>query len=369
MLKFDQMFTEEETLELRREMNYHLMPASYLKDIYLCSARPNLNAKTEQNFSSVYSYDISSDYAAIMVYLTNYPTGKIYEVTGKSLIKEVIDTANKDEWFLVVFKTEKYWENDVLDVNYIDGFYYYGLTLYDIKLFQLRKTNIFKILGNPIRMYKSTKSSGLNKVFTDKLIECYNFKEDKNNSEVERHIKKIPLNTLYGYGMRKSLLTSKNLMGQLISNKPSRYLAPQMSYHTVAYARFYLEWMKQKFENVVYNDTDCIKTVDEKAAEIFTAENERIKELVKKRGYDSTIGQWKFEGELSKFIAFAPKCYMYELSGDLECKFAGCREKAVKALKNFDEVIETRVVPKGKSLGGGRYADYTLGKDCYMESA
>lgn len=369
MLKFDQMFTEEETLELRREMNYHLMPASYLKDIYLCSARPNLNAKTEQNFSSVYSYDISSDYAAIMVYLTNYPTGKIYEVTGKSLIKEVIDTANKDEWFLVVFKTEKYWENDVLDVNYIDGFYYYGLTLYDIKLFQLRKTNIFKILGNPIRMYKSTKSSGLNKVFTDKLIECYNFKEDKNNSEVERHIKKIPLNTLYGYGMRKSLLTSKNLMGQLISNKPSRYLAPQMSYHTVAYARFYLEWMNQKFENVVYNDTDCIKTVDEKAAEIFAAENERIRELVKKRGYDSTIGQWKFEGELSKFIAFAPKCYMYELSGDLECKFAGCREKAVKSLKSFNEVIETRVVPKGKSLGGGRYADYTLGKDCYMESA
>lgn len=368
MLKFDQMFTEEEILELRREMNYHLMPENYLKDIYLCSARPNLNAKSGQIFSNVGGYDISSDYAAIMVYLTNYPTGKIYQVSCKNPKKEIVDTANKDEWFLAVFKTEEYWENDVLDVSCIDGFYYYGLTLYDIKLFQLRKTNIFKILGDPIRLYKSTKSSGLNKIFTDKLIECYNFKEDKNNSEVERHVKKIPLNTLYGYGMRKSLLTSKNLMSQLISDKPSRYIAPQISYHTVAYARFYLEWMKQKFNNVIYNDTDCIKTTDENADEIFAAENERIKELIKKRGYDSAIGQWKFEGKMDKFIAFAPKCYMYELNGVLECKFAGCREKAVKMLKSFDEVIKTKVVPKGKSLGGGRYTNYTLGKDCYMES-
>lgn len=368
MLKFDQMFTEEEVLELRREMNYHYVSEKeYLEDIYLCSARPNLNAKTGQVFYDVNSNDISSDYAAIMVYCDNYPTGKIYQVSRKNLVKEVIDTTKKNEWFLAVCKSEKYWENDVLGAEKRnDGFYYYGLTLYDIKLFQLRKTNIFKILGDPIRLYKSTKSGSLNKIFTDKLIECYNFKEDKNNSEVERHVKKIPLNTLYGYGMRKSLRTSKNLMGQLISDKPSRYLAPQMSYHTVAYARYYMEWMKQKFKNVVYNDTDCIKTTDENAAEIFAAENERIRELVKNRGYDSTIGQWKFEGKMSKFIAFAPKCYMYELDGNLECKFAGCREKAVKSLKNFDEVIENKVVPKGKPLGGGRYADYTLGKDCYM---
>ena len=368
MKKFDDMFTEEEKLELHAEGNYHYLTKAVLDDIYKSSAKPNLKAVIiDKVIEDLLSYDIKSFYPATMCYLDDFPIGKVYEVdSSEDLLTKMWNSFKNKKWFLAIFESDNVLNDSAFKPEKVNGKNVYGLTLYDVAYFYLKKINVTSILGAPVRLYRCTKCGYLNKVFTDKIIECYNFKEDKNNSEVERHVKKIPLNTLYGYGMRKSLRDNKTSYYNF-NAKPSYYIAPQISFHIVAYGRYYLERMKLKLSNVVYNDTDCIKTTDPNCHKIFEEENKRIKELLKNRGYDSTIGNWEFEGLMPRFIAFAPKCYMFETDETFVCKFAGCREKAIKEIKSFDEILLTKTVKNGKPLGRNRFADYTVGKDNYEE--
>lgn len=330
MSKFNALFTEDDLNELKLEMNYHVLNQSTLKHLMLQNGKPNLGAKPGF-YDKAQSRDISSDFAAIMVYLSNYPVGKILPCD----LEKIIECVKENKWCAIVVDDET------------------TLELYDIKRLHLNGINAFNM--NITACYYCTKCDYLHKIFRDKLVDIYNKKES--SSGAEKLTYKRILNTTYGYGLRRSL--NEYFSKGKFLHKPSFYLTPAISGHTVAYARFYLEWMKKKFKNVVYHDTDCIKTTDENADEIFAAENERVRMAVEKAGYNCSIGQWKKESD-GRLIVYGEKKYAYETSDGFVCKLAGCN-KNWEQIESFDELLKLNAIKNGICLGGNKFVDYPLG--------
>lgn len=341
--EFNNSFSKEEKEELKEEMNYHVLSHDVLEDLLHQSRNPNLGCENGL-YDKAFSYDISSDFTAIMCRLSNYPIGKIKQCSEEEVRKRY----KEHKWFAVIMKAD----NIPYFPEQEDGIY--CLTLYDVKYLKLRGVNVFSC-GEVLRCYCSTKSSYLHKIFRDKLVSYY--KKKQTSTGAKRALYKLSLNTFYGYGLRGSLIEYYGPSNFI--SKPSMYLTPAISGHTVAYARFYLEYMKRKFKNIAYHDTDCIKTTDENADEIFAAENERIHEEMKKAGYDCSLGQWQKESE-GRLMVYGKKKYAYETSDGFVCKFAGCSKDAWKQIESFDELLKTKTVKNGKPAGANKYDDYSL---------
>jgi hypothetical protein len=86
-----------------------------------------------------------------------------------------------------------------------------------------------------------------------------------------------------------------------------------------------------------YYDTDGIKVKNRKESfEYFEKENERILQANRDAGFDTNIGTWDFEGNVSRFLVFSPKVYVYEQDGEIEAKTAGlCEEFKELQLNNI----------------------------------
>ncbi len=351
-------FKEEERMEMWRETKEgQRLPSKEFYDVITKKASKSGligfdYGLKKMPLGTVKSFDIRSAYNGQFVRGDDFPIGEIKKIKEPNwnIVRELIEN---EKWFILVMKSEEKLNVPAwIDGKYSqDGFYEYVIGNYDymtLKKIGFKLSTFNWKLGD---VYTCDQTGYLNYAFRTRIVELFEKKEElklQGDKDSAAELKAIT-EVLYGKGLQANdYKDSADLRKKYTVKYGTHYVMPQYSYHALQRTRYELVLMLERtgFEWAVAWDTDGIKTIEAGAEQIFSQRNQEIrKELVKAGFKNTSIGTWKFEGTFKYFIQFSNKVYAYSKDGnDLVCKFAGCRESAVKKLieevKDIDAFFE-----------------------------
>lgn len=178
-------------------------------------------------------------------------------------------------------------------------------------------------------------------VFSEYLEHWKKVKETAPN-KVIRNLAKLMMNSLYGrFGMRDnrksrfpvSIDDDGILQYDVIETEVKYYYRPIASYITSMARVVLIDAIQQNANRFIYCDTDSIYLLGRKEPNLQIDANK--------------LGYWKFEGNLSKFKALKPKCYIKTgEDGHQESSIAGLPKDA--QMEMTYEMLEFGTTLKGK---------------------
>ena len=294
--------------------------------------------------NNVVSFDKKSAYPSAMVNDNLFPLGTINRVNCKKSEKLAMIKAKirGSQWCKVVIRPKE--PIPELAIFRTKNELSYGLEYYDIMLYDMLRgldnSRPLEVILQGIdcwTLYCSEFTGYLFKPFRDKIIEFFDLKNSITDKECfERAKIKTGMDMLYGKGIQWRDVNKKTdvrSVNNIYKFHGERYLLPQHSMHCISAVRYEIYYLVVALDDfgvpVVAYDTDGIKVLwtEETDGMIFGAfdcENLKIQEKTLAAGYESSIGEWDFEGHYKRFLQLRTKCYLYEdEDNELVCKLAG----------------------------------------------
>lgn len=192
----------------------------------------------------------------------------------------------------------------------------------------------------------------LPKLFRKNLGNLYKAKEECKKGSFERDIHKFMCEVPYGHSIKtpyhryetlyikeqntfgkKAIIEHEVSFEQIKKKVKANGLPYQWGIWTVSYsvAELVSLLMDMEPQNALYWDTDGIKFKfdDEGLVQMaFDVRNEEI-QSEKEDWLPEKLGQWKFEGNLTKFKAIGGKWYVFEKNGEYDCACAGANKDVI----------------------------------------
>ena len=334
--------------EERKEKKKYYWDEQTYWDMYSGTKSGMLSHYYSKYIEDVLMFDIRSAYQSVMINDDKFPIGKIVKIDCKNVeykIMKIRKYLNTGKWFKVVFDGKI---NDF--ARYFDsrtgktGVEYYNFKVLEISDCMEEFINLLR--EKDFCLYYSKEDGYINDLVRDKVAQLYNKKQELKKDSFERYITKTEGETIYGKGIQYREFKNLYDIQDHYKGRGENYFTPEMSLHCAAKIEYEMSKAVINTDSE-YFDTDGIKVANnQKAIDYFNSENQRIRELNKKAGYDIDIGTWKFEGKADRMLIFSPKIYIYECNGEIEFKAAGVdndyKDRVLNSIKG-DKIMFLRI--------------------------